>query len=52
MNLGATTLRLKASMNAQSSEPVVQFSAFGRGTSGEYPFTSHPCAPLSAKKGG
>jgi len=30
MNLRATTLRLKASMNAQSSERVVQFSAFGR----------------------
>jgi hypothetical protein len=52
INLRATTLRLKASTNAQSSERVVQFSAFGRGTSGEYPFTSHPCAPLSAKKGG
>ena len=52
MNLRGHDLGLKASMNAQSSERVVRFSAFGRETSGEYPFTSHPCAPLSAKKGG
>ena len=52
MNLRATTLRLKASMNAQSSERVVQFSAFGRGTSGDTLSQVTRALPLSAKKGG
>ena len=42
----------------QSQHECAKFGAgrailrLGRRTSGEYPFTSHPCAPLSAKEGG